>query len=126
MFQGTDGSNAVKMAGTWTVEGSSHFTADTTGRITYNGERPFKGPIDCTVNAIMTSGGSVDIASYIAIGGVVKRQTEFRGEASSSTSAGLSSKWQHTFNNGDFADIFLERQSGSANIVGVSGIIRIN
>ncbi len=122
----TDGSNAVKVVGTWDLEISSHFTADSTGRITYNGETPFRAPIDFSINGIMASGPDNPAAAYIAINGVVIRPTESRASVSASSAESMGCHWQHTFQTGDYAEIFIENQSDDTNIIGISGVGRIN
>ncbi len=122
----TDGTNAVLVAGTWTVEGSSHFTVDTAGRITYNGERPFRAPIDATVNVLMASGSTKNVSAYLAINGVVVRATEGKSTPTSSLGDSSICQWQHTFLTGHFVETFLENQSDAVNIIGVSGVIRVN
>ena len=122
----TDSSNAVKMAGTWTVEGSSHFTADTTGRITYNGERPFTGPIDVTVNVLMASGSTKNVSAYLDISGTIERATEGKATPTSSLGDSCICHWQHTFTTNDYVEVWLENQSDSVNIIGQSGVLRVN
>ena len=122
----TDGSNAVKVAGTWVIEAGSHFTVDTTGRITYNGEREFTAPIDCTVNVLMASGSTKNISAYLSITGAIERATEGKSTPTSSLGDSAICHWQHTFVTNDFVEVFLENQSDSVNIIGVSGVLRVN
>ena len=116
----------MKMAGTWTVEGSSHFTADTTGRITYNGERNFTAPIDVTVNVLMASGSVKNVSAYVVIGGTLIRATEGKATPTSSLGDSCICHWQHNFATNDYVEVWLENQSDTVDIVGVSGVIRVN
>lgn len=122
----TDGTNAVKMAGVFTVGGESHFEGDTTGRITYIGERPFTTPIDAVMNVIMASGSAKAAAAYICISGTIVRASEGKAAISASTSISAVCQWQHTFVTGDYVELFLENQSDTTNIIGISGSLRVN
>ncbi len=121
-----DGSNAVKVVGVWGIESSSHFTVSTDGRITYNGETPFTAPVDGSINGRMASGSTKNIAAYIAINGSVIRATEAITNVSNTAAGAMSVHWQHTFEEGDFAEIFVENQSDATNIIAISGVGRIN
>jgi hypothetical protein len=122
----TDGTNAVKMAGVWGLEGSSHFTIDTTGRITYIGETEFTAPIDVTVNVLMASGGTKNVSAYLVITGTLERATEGKGTPTSALGDSCICHWQHTFQTNDWVEVWLENQSDAENIVGVSGVLRVN
>lgn len=122
----TDGSNAVKMAGTWTIEGSSHFTVDTTGRITYIGERNFTAPIDVTINVLMASGSTKNVAAYLNVNGTIERATEGRASPTSSNAGSVVCHWQHTFKTNEYIEVWLENQDDTVNVVGASGVLRVN
>ena len=122
----TNGANAVKMAGTWVLEGSSHFTVDATGRITYNGESGFTAPLDVTVNVLMASGGTKNISAYLVVTGSLKRATEGKATPTSSLGDSCICHWQHTFVTNDYIEVWLENQSDTVDIIGVSGVMRVN
>ena len=122
----SDGTNAVLMAGTWTVESDSHFTADTNGRITYNGERPFTGPIDFATSILMASGGDKQVKVYLCIDGTIVVASGKQGTSSSTKAASITGIWQHTFENGSYCEIWLENNVDTTNVVGAQAVGRVN
>jgi hypothetical protein len=116
----------VKVTGTWAVEGDSHFTGDTTGRITYNGERDFTGPIDVSVTMLMASGSSKNVSAYIAINGTFEPKTVQKTSVSSSAADSVSIHWQHTFSTNDYIEVFVENNSDTVNIIGEDAVLRVN
>ena len=122
----TDGSNAVKVNGVWTDEGSSRFSADSTGRITYIGERGTVSPLDATLNVEMDSGSNDTIAAYLVVNDVVIRASEGKATVSSSQPGTIVCQWQYTFSEGDYLELWLENQTDSTDIVALSGALRVN
>ena len=122
----TDGSNAVKVNGVWTDEGSSRFSADSTGRITYIGERGTVSPLDATLNVEMDSGSNDTIAAYLVVNDVVIRASEGKATVSSSQPGTIVCQWQYTFSEGDYLELWLENQTDTTDIVALSGALRVN
>lgn len=116
----------VKAAGVWTIDGDSHFTSDTTGRITYNGETNFTGPIDFSTTILMAAGGDKQVTVYVAINGAVVIQTGKQGTASSSKAASITVIWQHEFVTGDYVEVWVENNDDATNIVLQQAVGRIN
>ena len=122
----SDGSNAVKMAGTWTDVDLSRFSSDGTGRLTYTREKTEKLPIDVTISILAAAGGDKQVAAYLAINGVIIEATGMQ-ETASSTKAGVSVIiYQHEFETGDYVEIFLENQTSTDNLIGQRAVSRIN
>lgn len=119
----SDGSNAVLVAGTWTVNRSSHFTSTTAGRITYDGERDLTTPIDiiATVNPASDS----DVALYLALNGTAIDVTGQGQKVFAIDAENMSTLWQLTLTTGDFLEVFVENQSGTANITVENIIFRV-
>ncbi len=116
----------VKLAGVWTIEGDSHFTSDTTGRITYIGESAFKSPIDFSTTILMAGGGDKQVTIYVAINGSVLTQTGKEGTVSGAKSASITVIWQHTFQTGDYVEIWGENTDNTENIILQQAVGRIN
>lgn len=122
----SDGSNAVLMAGTWTLEGDSHFTSTTAGRMTYNGEVDFRAPIDFTTTILMASGGDKQVKVYLCINGTIVVQTGKQGTSSSTKAASITGIWQHTFQTNDYVEVWLENTADTVNIIGQQAVSRVN
>lgn len=125
----SDGTNAVKMNGVWAVEKDSHFTADATGRITYNGEVPFTAPIDFNIRVLMASGSTKTINAYVVVNDgstTVIEATGMNATPTSTTTDAMTAQWQHTFELGHWCEVWLENESDAVNIIGQRGTGRVN
>lgn len=121
----TDGTNAVKLAGTWVVESNSHFTADTTGKITYDGEKTLASPIDVHVVIEPSTGTNKDLAIYIAKNGTTITMPGMRARIDAANPQTISTSWQDDIDNGDFYEVFAENQTDTTNVLGSNAIFRI-
>ena len=119
----SDGSNSVLVAGTWTVNRSSHFTSTTAGRITYDGERDLTTPVDVT--ATVNPASDSDVALYLALNGTAIDVTGQGQKVFAIDAENMSTQWQLTLSTGDFLEIFVENQSGTANITVENIIFRV-
>ena len=115
---------AVKVAGTWVGERESHFTADTTGRITYNGERPLTTPVDITTIVNSASGNNKDISVCLALNAVVIANSCKANRVSSTDPASTTVLWQLTMVQTDFLEVFIANDSDTVNMVVSSAIHR--
>lgn len=114
----------VKIAGTWVVERSSQFTADTTGRITYNGERPLTTPVDIVTTINSASGTNKDIRVCLALNAVVitnSCKTNLVGQNDPKSNTVL---WQLTLNENDFLEVFIANDSDTINLIASDAVQR--
>jgi hypothetical protein len=116
----------VIVAGTWTVESCSHFTCDTTTRATYDGERDFQGPITFRLSIEPSSGTNKTLSAYLAVNGSVVANSKSTIQADAGSPQNISVVWQYNFTNGDYAEIFVENNTDTTNILVSSAIARIN
>jgi hypothetical protein len=116
---------AVKIAGTWVVERESHFTADTTGRITYNGERDLTIPIDAVTTAKSASGTNKDITFYIALNGSIITNSSESNRVSSNDKKNTSNVWQLTLSTNDYLELFVANDTDTVNIIVESATYRV-
>ncbi len=115
----------VKVTGTWVEDHSNSFTFDTNGRLTYNGERDLRVPIDISCSFLKASGSASKYTVYVAINGstvgpgipVTIGPTEY-------DSATL--VWQHDFQTNDYVELFVESNAGTVNAICESAVMRIN
>lgn len=113
------------IAGTWVVEGASHFTGTTAGRLTYIGERDLTVPIDLVVDMEPASGTNKDLRVCIAINGATVPATCRLSRVDSGNPQSLSSVWQYTFTNGDYIEGFVENTSDAVDILVSGAVLRI-
>jgi len=117
----------VKMVGTWTDEGSSRFTVTVVGgRMTFNGERPMRLPINATISILGAAGGDKQVSAYLAINGSTVAATKIETTASSSKAGTVNLLWQHDFQTNDYIEIFLANESDTVNLIGQSAVARID
>lgn len=116
----------VKVAGLWTVELQSQFTATTDGRLTYTGVTPQNMPIAASIRLNQVGVGADDLAAYYAINGVVVASSESISVDAASNEHNIPVAWQHNFQPNDFVEIWVENQSDTSNIVVDKAVFRVN
>jgi len=114
----------VKVAGTWVVERASLFTGDTSGRITYDGERPLTTPVDIVTTVKSVSGNNKDISVYLAVNGVIVANSAQTTRVSSTDPRSVSVIWQLVLNETDFLEVFVANDSDLVNLMVSSAIMR--
>ena len=119
-----DAGNPKKVAGTWSNQRLSQFTFDSSGRVTYIGEKPFTMPIDISVSAFSAS-GTPDAAFYIALNGTAILDSRIFMELQTDPTSGHCI-WQHTFVNGDYIELFVTNEDNTTNITVDTALIRVN
>lgn len=116
----------VIVAGTWAEETTSQFTGTTGGRLTYDGNKDFKGPITASVSVEPVSGSNVAMSAYIAVNGVVVANSKRSGTASSGSPTSITIPWQIVFSTNDYVEVFVENNDNTTNILVSSAILRVN
>ena len=116
----------VKVAGLWTIELESQFTATTDGRLTYTGAVPQNMPIAASIRLNQVGPGADTLAAYYAINGVVVASSESISADAASNEHNLPIAWQHSFDPNDFVEIWVENQSDTSNIVVDKAVFRVN
>jgi len=120
----TTGGVAVKIAGTWVVERNSLFTADTTGRITYDGERPLATPVDIVTTIKSASGNNKDISVFLALNGTKIDNSVQTSRVSVTDPESVSVIWQLVLNQNDFLEVFIANDTDNINLIASSAIQR--
>ncbi len=119
-------STPVIIGGTWTEETSSQMTITAGGRITYDGVKPAKLPIDISLTLNPVSGSNKDLVGYVAINGVVDLNSAQTVRVNSGTPMTVSLHWQHTFQPNDYVEVFVANTTDTVNIEVVNAILRVN
>lgn len=118
-------STPVKVAGTWVIERQSQFTVDTTGRITYIGERPLTVPIDAVTTIEAASGTNKDVETYIALNGSIIANSGKTNKVGQNDPKSIGVIWQLTLNQNDFLEVFIENDTDSVNLIMTDAVLRV-
>lgn len=118
-------STPVKVVGTWVVERQSQFTVDTTGRITYIGERPITVPIDIVTTINSAGGTNKDIEIYAALNGSIIPNSGKTNRVGQNDPKSTTVMWQLTLNQNDFLEVFVENDTDTVNLVVSDAILRV-
>lgn len=121
----TDGSNAVIVDATWVEQRASFFTTTAAGRATYNGERDLTAPITISAGLISSGGGAIDVTLYLAIDGAVIVASGVPISISGSNAQTLSIPWQEELALDQSAEIFVENNTNTTNIIVEHATMRI-
>lgn len=111
--------------GDWINERSSHFEVDSTGRITYIGEKSIVLPITLAADLQPVSGTNKDLTLCIALNGTQINGTGREARIDSGNPQSLTSIWQHEFVNGDYIEAFVQNDSDATNILVSGGVLRL-
>ena len=114
----------VKVAGTWVVERESLFDTDTTGRLTYLGERDVVLPLDASVTVNSASGTNKDITAYLALNGTIITNSGQISRVGTTDPSNLSVLWQQNLTTNDYIEVFLENNTDTINLVASHAINR--
>jgi hypothetical protein len=119
----------VKAAGTWVVQRSSQFSADTSGTSEYDSAKPSGGlPITMVGIVRVATGSNDDVTAYLAINGTIVAASGAPVDVPSATPgvAFASIIWQEELIDGDTLELFLENNTDTTNIILEDATIRIN
>ena len=109
-------STPVKVAGTWTSEITSSFTATTGGRLTYTGTETQVVRIDCALTLSPVSGSNQHISVYIAKNGSVVTGSRQEAHISSGANMNMSICWQSSLTTNDYIEVFVQNSTATNNI----------
>lgn len=116
----------TKVNNVWTVGDVGRFTFDSTGRLTYTGEKPVRLPIDISTTMLTSAGGDKQAEMCVGINGSTIAATCKQGTVNSSKAASVSTIWQHEFVTGDYVEVFVSNESDTTNIIVQQAVVRIN
>lgn len=122
----TDGSNAVLVAGAWTVVGTARMTGTAAGRLTHTGAKAARLPVTGSVTVAPVSGGTIQINAYFAFNGVVDVASRRSGSAASGSPTSITLPWQETYDPTQFTEIFVENTGSAVDLLVSSAIHRAN
>lgn len=106
----------VKVAGTWTTDILSSFTATTGGRLTYTGTETQVVRIDCALTLSPVSGANQHISAYIAKNGSVVTGSRQMSHISSGDDMNMSICWQSSLTTNDYIEVFVQNSTATNNI----------
>lgn len=115
----------VKSNGVWVCQDESYFTCDSTGRITYVGEKNAIESITTSFSMLADSGGDKQASALIAVNGVVIPETAVQVTINSSKAGAGTCIWEREFTNGDYIELFVENNQDTTDII-VNGVQRVD
>lgn len=121
----TDGSNAVKVDGTWVCNRESIFECDTTGRVTSKAERSLVVPVTASFSLLAASGGDAQASAYLAVNDTVITETKVQVTMNSSKAGAGTLVWQYDFQEDDYVEVWVENNDNAINII-ANGVLRVN
>jgi len=116
----------VLVAGTWVEESASEFTTTTAGRMTYIGDKDFRGPIDFQVTVEPASGANKFLGLKVAKNGTVIDNSMVNLEVDSGAPLNMGVVWQETLSTGDFIELFIANGTDTIDILVSGAVGRIN
>lgn len=115
----------VKAAGTWVCEREAKFTCDTTGRITYDGERDITLPIDIVATVEAASGTNKDIEIALAKNGTVVANSVKTNRVSAADPKNTTVLWQDQLSENDYLEVFVSNETDTTNLIVKDAILRV-
>ena len=107
----------VKVNATFTTVEQSHFTADSTGRITYNGERPLTIDVDAVLSMAPSSGTNQTMRAFIAVNGSVINNSRKAVFADSGAYVNNTLIWRIDIMTGDYFEVWVTNQSTVTDVI---------
>lgn len=101
----------VKANGVWVCQDESYFSCDSTGRITYTGEKNAIESITVSFSLLGASGGDKQASALIAVNGIAIPETAVQVTMNGSKAGAGTCIWEKEFSNGDYIELFVENQS---------------
>lgn len=121
----TDGTSAVVIAGTWVEADVQQFTSTAGGRLTYNGIKDIRVPVDGIINAI-TATGTDDVGLYLAKNGTAIENSGIVQEVQAVDPTHIPMVWQVSMVTGDYLELMVENQTDTDDITVQRAVFRVN
>ena len=117
---------AVKVAGTWVTQIESNFTADTTGRLTYDGTTT--EVVSANVSITFSHGGigSDDLAVYIAKNGSVITGSKLVRTVGATDKGNVGTFFNVSMETSDYLEVFVANDTDTDNITVVDCIFKVS
>ena len=116
----------VLAVGAWVVDETSQFTGTVGGRLTYNADNDVRLPILFSVSLSPVLSTGISMSAYIAINGSIVTQSRRQGTGSANGPTSITLPWQHTFETGDYVEVWVSNDSNTTNVLVSSAIARVN
>ncbi|NIQ05660.1 MAG: hypothetical protein GWO20_08030 [Candidatus Korarchaeota archaeon] len=112
-----------KVNAVWTEEIAKHFTTDSTGKITYKGERPFTIYIDAVIDVKTAASNNIVQMALYKNGSLEHEGIE--AEAGTSAAANLYVVWQLELVKDDFIELFIRNRQSTQDLTAVNATASI-
>lgn len=116
----------VKLAGTWTEEHASHFSADATGKITYTGIKNDHFDVTFSFTGDPVSGTNKDIKYYLFLNGVEITNSAAGANISNGDPKRVTLIWRIGLTTGDYLEAFVENNTDTVNVLVTDAVLRVS
>ena len=115
----------VKVAGVWVIQSDSRFTVDTTGRITYIGNKPLLSGVMATFTVQKLGGGTEAYVFNIALNGSILLAAQASLSTDSTRDGNLAITFNQQMVNGDYIELFATGILTSNNVIVYSANLNV-
>lgn len=115
----------VLIAGTWSSEAATGFTATAAGRLTYTGTTTRVFKVDAHISATGAS-DSPTTSLLIAKNGTVIAGSEMATQLQNTHEESISTSWELSLVTGDYIELFIENNSNTVDILVDRAILRVS
>lgn len=112
----TSTATPVKVAGTWTADIQTNFTATTGGRLTYTGTETQVVRVSAVLTLSPVSGANQHISVYVAKGGSVIAGSRQEAHITNGADMVIPLTWQLSMATNDYIEIFVQNATSTNNI----------
>ena len=116
----------IKVAGTWVAGNESNFTADTTGRLTYNGGTTETVSANASVTLEPVSGVNQVLTIYIVKNGLVLPESRITRTVSSGSSGNVGIFYNVEMTASDYIEVFVSNGTSTNNITVVDCLFGVS
>jgi hypothetical protein len=115
----------VKLAGIWTEEDAFFFTTDSTGTMTFIGEKDIEINVTMSFTAAPVSGTNKAITFYAAKNGTPITNSGATNNLSSGNPSRTTVVWRVSLTNGDYIESFVSNDTDTINVLVNDAVMRV-
>lgn len=117
---------AVKLAGVWTEEDSFQFTTDSTGKMTYIGEKDAEFNVSMRFSAAPVSGSNKLIRFFLAKNGSVITNSGALNNISSGDLSSTTVFWRVSLVENDYIESYVANDTDTVNVLVTDAVMRLS
>ena len=116
----------VLIAGVWSMEQASQFTADVNGRIVFGGGKTSVFPISVSLAIEPAAGGDRAVSMVLFLNGVVVTNSQMKATAKAGDPTSITVTWALQFDPADYVEVFITNEETTDNLIVTNAQFRIN